>query len=246
MRTTALSTKVAAPSGPSYFPLVLLCSALAVGIVADRSWPLAAEAWWLAAAAGVAIWLLLWLVRLGGSASWLLLFSVLAAGGAWHHAYWRLYESDEIGLMVDETVRPICVEATAITSPRWIPAPPPTPLRTIPQGEQNELLVWITAVRDGQTFRPASGWATLEVQGTFDAVRAGDRMRVMAQAAKPAAPLNPGEFDFAAYNRSQRIGCRLATTVDPERRCQRLTQPTLMGRHERFEAIGGRHRRCLV
>src|SRR5205823_5268162 len=64
-------------------------------------------------------------------------------------------------------------------------------------------------VRDGRAMRAASGWASLDVNGLLDSVRAGDRIRIMAQGSRPSAPLNPGEFDFAAYERTQRIGCRL-------------------------------------
>src|SRR5439155_14002213 len=63
--------------------------------------------------------------------------------------------------------------------------------------------------RDGQQFRPASGWAALTVAGQVNHVRAGDKLRLMAQASRPAAPLDPGEFDFASYERTRRIGCRL-------------------------------------
>ncbi len=96
-----------------------------------------------------------------------------------------------------------------MTSPRWVPAPTPTALRTIPQGERCELSVWLTSIRDGQTMRPASGWADLDINGIVEHVRAGDRIRVFAQGSRPAAPLNPGEFNYANYQRSQRIGCRL-------------------------------------
>src|SRR5436190_171837 len=196
-------------AAPTYYPLVLLICALAAGIVADRCLSLATQAWWMTGVAAVAAWLGLWLVRRERAASWVLLASVLATGGAWHHAYWRLYAADEISRMVQEVARPVCVEAIAITSPRWIPAPTPTPLRTIPQGERSELVIWLTGIRDERTMRPASGWASLDVGGLLETVRAGDRIRVMAQGSRPAAPLNPNEFNFAAYERTQRIGCRL-------------------------------------
>src|SRR5690349_18856579 len=192
-----------------YYPLALIVCALAAGIAADRYRPLPAEAWWFAASGVLILWLAVWLRRRDSIASWLLLASVLATGGAWHHAYWRVYATDEISRVVQEESRPFCVEAIAAQSPRWVPAPPPTPLRTIPQGEESQLIVWLTGVRDGEQFRPASGWAALEVAGQLPHVRAGDKLRLMAQASRPAAPLNPGEFDFAAYQRTRRVGCRL-------------------------------------
>src|SRR5262245_25711626 len=197
------------PAAPTYHPLALLVCALATGIAIDRWLAIAALAWWLIALVAIDLWLPLWLAKRDTAASWLVLIAFLATGGAMHHRYWRLYSADEIGRMVLEESRPICVEAIAITSPRWVPAPAPTPLRTIPQGEQCELLVWLTAVRDGRAMRPASGWASLDVNALLDSVRAGDRIRILAHGSRPAAPRNPGEFDFADYERTQRIACRL-------------------------------------
>lgn len=194
---------------PTYFPLVLLIAALAAGITIDRYWPLAAIAWWLGAVACLAVWLPLWLRGNERLASCLVLGGALAGGGAWHHDYWQHYQADEIGRMVREEIRPIVVEGVAITSPRWVPAPPPTAMRIIPKGEETEVLLWITAVRDQATWRPASGWTLMRVDGQLLGVRSGDRLRVMALGSSPQEPLNPGEFNYAHYERSRRIGCRL-------------------------------------
>ena len=194
---------------PTYYPLVLIVCALAAGIAIDFYVPLTAEVWWTIAGVAFLLWLTLWMARRQRPASWLLLASVLATGAARNHLYWRLYSADEIGQMVQEDTHPLCVEAIALQSPRWVPEPTPTPLRTIPQTEQSELIVRLTAIRDGTTFRPVSGYAALEVGGLLDSVRAGDRLRIMAHGSRPAAPLNPGEFNFALHERTRRIGCRL-------------------------------------
>src|SRR5262245_50098177 len=169
------------PSGPTYHPLVLIVCALAAGIAVDRWLPVVAEAWWLVAVAALGVWSILWARGRDQWSSGVLLCSFVALGGAWGHAYLRLYAGDEIGRMVHEEARPVCIEAIAISSPRWKPAPPPTPLRTIPQEEQSELLVWVTSVRSGRAFRPASGWAELVVIGVLEDARSGDRLRIMGQ-----------------------------------------------------------------
>jgi competence protein ComEC len=194
---------------PNYHPLMLVVCALAVGIVVDRYAPLSAPVWWLLSLAALLGWCAVLIIERHRLASFLLLICVLAAGGAGHHGYWRLYRADEISRMVREGSGPVCVEAIAITSPRWVPEPPPTALRTIPQGERSELVVWVTAIRDGQKMRTASGWADLDVGGLVERVRAGDRLRIMAQGGRPMEPLNPGDFDFANYQRTRRVGCRL-------------------------------------
>src|SRR4051794_18059245 len=88
-----------------YYPLALIVCALAGGIAADRYWPWPAELWWLTAGGVLIIWLAVWLLRRDSFASWLLLAGVFATGGAWHHAYWRIYPADEISRMVQEEAR---------------------------------------------------------------------------------------------------------------------------------------------
>ena len=207
MSATLPSSKLLALA--PYHPLLLVAAAIAAGMACDRYWPLAAEVWFLASIAALATWWIVWRQGRDAAASCVLLVSVLAAGGAWHHDRWYLFADDEIGRMVEEQIHPIAIEGRAMNSPRWVPAPPATALRTIPKGDETELTLWITAVRDGTTWRPASGWASLDCDGHLTTVRAGDRLRIMALGSRPMLPLNPGEFNFAAYERSRRTWCRL-------------------------------------
>ncbi|HUE73864.1 MAG TPA: ComEC/Rec2 family competence protein [Pirellulaceae bacterium] len=194
---------------PRYQPLVLVLAAAAGGSVADRCAPVPAAVWWLAAVGLIGVWLAMFLRRREQAASWLLLAAFAAAGGAWHHTHFRLYGVHEIGLGTAEQFRPLCLEGIAQSSPRWVPAPPKTALRAIPKGESSEFVLRVTAVRDGRAWRAASGRAQLDVEGKLLGVKAGDRVRVMALANRPGAPLNPGEFNFAAFERSRRVLCRL-------------------------------------
>lgn len=208
--------------GPRYQPLVLLLTAAAAGIVADRAAPLPAMVWWSAANTLVGCWLWAWRGGRDHVASWLLLAALAAGGGAWHHDRWRLYGDDEVGRAVREHSQPLCVEGVALSSPRWVPAPGHTALRAIPKGEESELMLRLVAARSGQSWRAASGQTLLEVDGHLLGVKAGDRVRVLALASRPSAPLNPGEFDYAAVERSRRVLCRLrapfpdsVTVVEP-------------------------------
>ena len=136
---------------------------------------------------------------------------MLAAGGAWHHGYWRLYRADEIGRMVDEESRPVvrrsdrdhvaALGSRAAARSRCGP---------FPQGEQSELLVWITAVRDGRTLRPASGWADAG-RGRLARTRAGGRPPANHGPRQPAArAAQSGRVRFRRLiERSRRVGCRL-------------------------------------
>lgn len=196
-------------SAERYQPLVLLLAALALGMVIDRYAPLAAEEWAAISLTLLLFWSVAWIAGRLLPASALLLGSLLALGGAWHHDQWRLYAPDEIGRFAKEETQPVVVEAVALTSPRFVPAPPLTALRSIPKGDHTELLVRLRSVRNGCDWQAASGTAALDVEGHLLGIRAGDRLRIGALATKPPAPLNPGEFDFAGHQRSRRILCRL-------------------------------------
>lgn len=204
----ARSPPKALPRGPrarSPSPLMSLASALAVGILTDR-WlvPLDVRLWWLLAAGLWAAWLAAWWtgrLRLGCG---LLLASVVASGAAWHHAWWRLYPAEEISLALDESDQPVCLEGVALTGPRSVPAPPPSPLRVVPLDDRTTLWLAVSAIRDGSAFRPASGQLHVTIAGRLTGVQAGDRLRVMGLACRVPAPLNPGEIDLAQLARGRR------------------------------------------
>ncbi len=88
-----------------------------------------------------------------------------------------------------------------------MPAPPRDPLRTLPVGDRSRVELNVTRIRDGKNWRPASGLATLIVEGHLLGVGAGDRLQVFGRLAATPQPANPGEFDYAAHNRAERRLC---------------------------------------
>ena len=192
-----------------YQPLVLVLTALATGMVVDRNVPLGAYLWFGASAGMLFLWLVAWRLRLEQFGSAFLLASVAAAGGSWHHDRWNLYPDDEVGFFVREEIRPLVLEGIAVTSPRWVPAPPLTAMRTIPKGDETELFLRVTSIRNGQTWQPASGNATVDIDGHLLGARAGDKLRLYVLASRPRGTFNPNEFDFSKWERSRRVFCKL-------------------------------------
>lgn len=190
--------------GSRYQPLVPVVVAVAAGIFVDRYRPLPIHAWWLATAAGLALWLLLWTLRRERWAFVALLLSAAVLAGAWHHCRWSLFRDDDVGHFARRAAQPVCLEAIATASARLIPARPPDPLESVAGGERTRVEVRALAVRDGLRWRSASGTAALAIEGLRDDIRAGDRLRVLAdlRAASPAE--NPGAFDYALYLRADR------------------------------------------
>lgn len=192
-----------------YQPLVLVLSALVTGMVVDRNYPVSSYLWFGVSSGLLFLWLVAWRQGREVLGSVALLGAVAAAGGSWHHDRWNLYPDEEVGLCIREEIRPLVLEGVAVTSPRWVPAPPLTAMRTIPKGDETELFLRVTSIRNGQNWQPASGNATVDIDGHLLGVRAGDKLRLFVLASRPRGTLNPGEFDFAKYERSRRVFCKL-------------------------------------
>lgn len=194
-----------------YEPLVLLAAALAGGVYVDRYYPVSILIWWLAAIGCLATWFLLRWARRDVAASGFVLLAWAAGAAAWHHACWHLVPSDHVVTRIREEAQPICLEGYVLSSPRIVPAPPPTPLRAIPIGDRSRCEIEIMAVREGIDWQSAAGRARLSVDGHVLGVQAGDVIRVHALYQRPTPALNPGEFDYALFERSERRWCSLNT-----------------------------------
>lgn len=192
-------------AAPRYQPLVPVAVALALGIAADRGWPCAAWLWWSLAVAMLAVWGVAWRLGWQRRGAVALLAATLCLGGAWHHASWHLFPPDDLGLCVHEEPQPMALAGVAGESPRFIPEPPFDPMRAIPASERSRLSFWVTSVREGRQWRPASGWLRLDVDGQLEGVRAGDQLQVFVHASAPREPASDGQFDYAADRRAYRM-----------------------------------------
>jgi competence protein ComEC len=196
-------------TAPAYQPLVILAAALMAGIAVDRCTPRPIEWWWTGAVLALVAWLCLWRIGRLKLAACLLLFAVASLGAAWHHRCWCVYPYDDVGRYAGAAPHPVCLEAVALERPRWRRAPAATPLAVFERGDQMRLDVRVVRVRDGAVWRPASGKASLTVEGHLPRVEPGDLLQILGGFERPQPPLNPGEFDFAAAQRADRKLCRL-------------------------------------
>lgn len=197
--------------GPRYQPLVLVALAVCAGIVADRrlGWPVLV--WWTLASSAWIAWWFLWRRRWDRTAGAAILAAAAACGGAWHHCRWNLFSNNDLGLYARIREQPICLEAVVLAGPRSVISSASAPWRLRLGGPQFHLEIEATAVRNGAAWEAASGQARLTVRGSAPAVRAGDRIRVFAQFAGLQPARNPGEFDFAAHHRADRLLATLRT-----------------------------------
>jgi len=199
----------ARPTGPKYHPLVIVLIAVCAGVLADRGWGLPLGLWWTASAMLLAGWFMIVRHRWTRTAGVVLLGSVSAVAAGWHHGHWSLYPDREVGCFAQRRAGPVCVEAVAAGTPQRVPAPPPDPMRAVPQVDRTQVELRLVAIRDGPVWASASGRARLTVEGHLLGVHVGDRLRVFAQLAAIPPPENPGAFDHATYARIERRRCRL-------------------------------------
>lgn len=187
-----------------YAPLVVVLASLSAGIAADRFAPHSTVVWWVAALLMALAWVALHGVRRERAASCVLCLGVAALGGGWHQAWWQLYPDDEIAGSIGFVPAPAVVEALACYAPRRVPAPPHEPLQAVQTEERSRFEVRITAVRDGPTWRAASGRALVLIRGRLPGVQSGDRLRIVGAISRAAPPANPGDPDFESFARADR------------------------------------------
>ncbi|MDB5326835.1 MAG: ComEC family competence protein, partial [Phycisphaerales bacterium] len=63
----------------------------------------------------------------------------------------------------------------------------------------------VTAVRTTDGWKPATGRVLVQVSEVHPTLAAGQRVRVLGTFDRPAPAMNPGQFDWAAYYRAQRV-----------------------------------------
>ena len=188
-----------------YQPLVITLAALSGGMAVDRYW---GGNFALLGGLSLLGWIGWFVEHRRGNplrSSALLLLSIAALGGAWHHARWSQFNADEIGLFTADRPLPACIQGIAQSMPRRIAAEQHDPLNALPHGDRTRLSVAVERIRDRDTWRSASGLLNVRVEGHVLDVQLGDRVQLFGQLSAPQPPLNPGEFDFAAYQRADRV-----------------------------------------
>ncbi|HEX4147412.1 MAG TPA: ComEC/Rec2 family competence protein, partial [Pirellulales bacterium] len=188
-----------------------MVAAVCCGILADRVFPLPAPVWWIASAMTWGAWCLAATQQRGAMAALLLCAACAALGGAWHHFRWQLFARDELAMFAKIEGGPVCLRARIAGNVAYLPARPFDLLSGMPAGPRSRVRLAIEAVRDGATWRSASGTTLLSVEGRLPALETGTCVQIVGQLSAIAPPMNPGEFDFAAHARSDRQLTRLWT-----------------------------------
>jgi competence protein ComEC len=187
-------------------PLVMVAGGLVAGALLVRGLPAAtspALPCWLAGLAAVAGWH--WAAGRGRPrlATVALIVAALAAGAAWSAARFDLFGCADLAWELDDSPRPMAVHGRVSAPPRLI-GPAPAQGQAAAIGPASEFALDVSAIRDRDRWRSASGRATVIVRGPPIPLPPGTAVRIFGRGLRPAAPLNPGEFDRAAQARADR------------------------------------------
>ncbi len=191
--------------GPHYHPLIVVAAVVALGMIADRWRSLSFITWEIIAVAAWLGWWIAWRFQRDHLAAALLLVSIAAISGAWHQERWRFFGDDDLSRFAREGEQPAAIEAIVVSPPRRMPKPPFDPVRPIPVADHTRMQIETLAIRDGNIWRPASGYASLSVDGHLLGVHPGDHLRIYGRLNRPRPADNPGEYDRAAHLRGDRI-----------------------------------------
>jgi len=112
-------------------------------------------------------------------------------------------------------LEPVALEAVVQTTPYPVPVSGSPPWQREKGLRLFRFYVEVCRIRDADQWRPATGRVLVrvsarrleELTGQFGL---GDRVRIFGQLGRIAPPANPGEYDFAASARGNRVLCTLS------------------------------------
>ncbi len=193
-------------------PFLAVLSALAAGIAIDRFIePWATRKWFGLALAFTSVpFLFLRRPMIGAVAA---LAAFVALGGGWHHYRYSDIAPDDLSLHVTETGRPVWVrgvvrEALGLRSSAGFGASGIAAVST-------RFVLDFTEICNGSSWHKVSGRAITIVTGDLHEILTGQSVEAAGQLALLAPPLNPGEFDYRAFERIE--GVRMRFTVGEPR-----------------------------
>ncbi|HYV35421.1 MAG TPA: ComEC/Rec2 family competence protein [Gemmataceae bacterium] len=186
-------------------PLVPIALAATAGIMLDRL--LGVPLLWtiLTATAGVVGCACFILRHRPLPALAMLWLTTMALGGAYHH--WRrdVFPADDVGQYVTEEPRPILLRGIVDTEPLVIKRGGNDELRSFAAKDGGRLILQATDIKQEHGWRSASGRMQVHLGLPPVDLHVGDEVEVSGRIELPSPPANPGEFDYAAQLRDQRI-----------------------------------------
>jgi competence protein ComEC len=142
--------------------------------------------------------------------------SITALGAVYHHSYRELYAADDIGTLAPPEPRQVKLRGVLDEEPAIVWQPHSDPLQSIPRStDPTRAVLRVTELKQTDDWVAVSGRAQLVVAGHLQGLHVGDEVEVDGRLMAPHGPANPGEFDYAAHLRDQRIGAEVVVYKTP-------------------------------
>jgi competence protein ComEC len=186
-------------------PLVPIALAVTAGIVLDR-YLSPAPAWFLFLGLAVlASWLL---AAARGKPLAALVFFWAAVGilaAAYHHVRRDVYAPDDIGHLATDDPQPVLLRGVVDSEPLFVKKAGHDELRSFPSRDTGRFLLEVTAFKRQGGWQPVSGRVQVSTGKPVSGLHVGDEVEVPGRMQAPSTAANPGEVDYAAFLRDQRV-----------------------------------------
>jgi competence protein ComEC len=181
-------------------PAVLLAVALMAGIGLHDHLPIDPRLWLIGTAAMVVLAIVI--RRRGWPAMLALLLGMTAAGVAVAQLEAFYYPADHIARYTTDTPRLAQLEVHLDTPPRVLSGAFGQ-FKALPP--KQVALATVTRVKTWSGWRDCRGQALVQIAQPHPRLAEGQTLRVLGMLQRPGPAMNPGQFDWAAYYRDQRI-----------------------------------------
>ncbi|QDV57819.1 DNA internalization-related competence protein ComEC/Rec2 [Rosistilla oblonga] len=184
-------------------PMLMIAVAGLIGILADHRLGISSDHWPLLVAVAIAVLTIAWVCQPLRIAA--ILLATAGSFGFYHHQQLYQYERQTLAGFLSDAWQPIWVEAI-IRSPIQRRPDVLAEQRSEHPAEawQSPMRIEVVAVRDGASYRAASGTARVIVDGEVTGLLYGDRIRFAGHAQRIPAASNPGEVDLQQAYRARR------------------------------------------
>ena len=142
--------------------------------------------------------------------------AVGALGAAYHHWHREIYDSNDISQFATDQPQPALVRGVVDSEPMLIKRGGQDELRSFPAKDGGRFVLAVTSVKQQSDWQPASGRIQVHTAKAIDDVHVGDEVEIAGRLQEPSGPQNPGEFDYAAMLRDQRIRAIMSVKDSPD------------------------------
>jgi competence protein ComEC len=154
--------------------------------------------------------------------------ALATVGAAYHHAQQTIFPADDIGELIEPEPQLAALRGTLDEEPIVVWQPEHEGLQSFSRSNPTVTVLRVTARKHGDDWQPASGRVRMSVAGTLrtlpgddglalsnaaadsfvapqSTMHVGDEVEAVGKLVAAKGPANPGEFDYAAHLRDQRI-----------------------------------------